>query len=212
MRTDAHHLDPKLTGEIVRAYSEMLEEREGQGWELFLITLMFNQLKGKRESVIAQMNQGAERAYGTLLNQMYRHPRDNPTAELPLWILVPDLPVPKHSKQPLRDLQVNGGMHLHGMAAIPPNTRLNARLDQHFEIDENRYIKPGFPLRRIHAKHVTETLEYTTSYAFKNLSRGNFDFDQVLILPHAGSEMSVGHRPSSHKQPSGGLGEFSKGL
>ena len=110
--------------------------------------------------------------------------------ELPLWILVPDLPVPKHSKQPLRDLQVNGGMHLHGMAAIPPNTRLNARLDLHFEIDQNRYVKPGFPLSRIHAKAVTERLEYTAEYAFRSIKRGNFDFADVLILPHDESEMS----------------------
>jgi hypothetical protein len=65
---------PKITGRIIAAYSEMLREREEQGWQLFLITLMFNQLKGSRESVIRQMHKGAERAYATLLNQMYRHP------------------------------------------------------------------------------------------------------------------------------------------
>jgi hypothetical protein len=91
---------PKRIGSATRGTMQKFNAAE-----LFLITLMFNQLKGKRESVIAQMRQGAERAYGTLLNQMYRHPGDIPSTELPLWILVPDLPVPKHSKQPLRDLR-----------------------------------------------------------------------------------------------------------
>jgi hypothetical protein len=101
MITDTCQPNPQLTRQIIKAYSEMLEGKEEQGWELFLITLMFNQLKGSRESVIRQMHKGANRAYATLLNQMYRHPGEVPTSELPLWILVPDLPVPKHSKQPL---------------------------------------------------------------------------------------------------------------
>jgi hypothetical protein len=92
-------------------------------------------------------------------------------------------------------------MHLNGIGAIPPNTRLNACLDQHFEIDQNRYIKPGFPLSRIHAKHVTERLEYITRYAFKSFKRGNFDFDHVLVLPRALSEMRSQHRSGRGPEP-----------
>ena len=79
---------------------------DGRG---YLITLMFNRIRGSQPSVIRQMQREVERVYATLLTRIIRNPRKIPLFGLPFWIVFPDYPVPKHAKMELRDVVLNGG-------------------------------------------------------------------------------------------------------
>lgn len=105
---------------ITSGYGTMVTERLEHGWEGYLITLMFNRIRGPQPSVIRQMQREVERVYATVLTRIIRNPRKIPLFGLPLWIVFPDYPVPKHAKMELRDVVLNGGLHLHGIALVPP--------------------------------------------------------------------------------------------
>src|SRR3954469_6826546 len=122
-------------GIIDSGYGSMVKERLEQGWDGYLISLMFNRVRGSRLNVIRQMEREVERVYSTVLTRIIRDPRKVSILALPLWIVCPDYPVPKHAKhakQALRDVTVNDGLHMHGIALIPPWNRMNEQFDQHF--------------------------------------------------------------------------------
>jgi hypothetical protein len=178
--------------QLIPGYGEMAHRYVGEGWEPYLTTFMFNQLRGSSQSVHRQMERDVERVYAKSLTRIVR----NPTAlsaigKLPVWIVCPDDPVPKHAKQELRDVTVNDGRHAHGLALMPPNSRLNTGLDEHFELCQSHYVRPGYPLRRLHVEPITNCLEHVTDYAFKSLKRRQVDGDHVLILPRVRSEMGT---------------------
>ena len=129
---------------IASGYGAMVTERLEQGWEGYLITLMFNRIRGPQPSVIRQMQR--EVVYATVLTRIIRNPRKIPLFGLPLWIVFPDYPVPKHAKMELRDVAVNGGLHLHGIALVPPWSRMNCGLDDHFEMSQELYARRGYSL------------------------------------------------------------------
>jgi len=171
-------------------YGSMVIERLDQGWTAYIITFMFHSLRGSRASVHRQMEREAERIYATVLTRIVRDPK-NPKVkdELPVWILCPDYPVPKHTKKSLRDVTVNEGLHLQGIALIPPASRMKEGLDEHFARHQERYVRPGDPLERVHAKLLTRDPVYVAKYTFKSVLRRRHDFDHVFILPRTRSEM-----------------------
>jgi hypothetical protein len=159
------------------------------GWDVYLLTLMFNQMRGSHESIIRRMRKEVERVYSPMLTRMIREPRKMGTDELPLLIAAPDLPVSKQKKQRASgDVRVNGGLHMHGLIAVPPNTRMNVSLDQHFQLNQKIYVCGGYPLARVHAEPITEDPGYVTEYACKAIQHGRVDLDHIVILPRARSE------------------------
>src|SRR4051812_10304744 len=68
---------------IYGGYGSMVKERLEQGWEGYLISFMFSQIRGSRSSVIHQMGREVERVYATVLTRIIRDPRKLPTAALP---------------------------------------------------------------------------------------------------------------------------------
>ena len=117
--------------EIINSgYGDMAKSRLRQGWDGYLISVMFNRVRGSRPSVIRQMHREVERIYSTVLTRIIRDPRKVPIVTLPLWIVCPDYPVPKHAKQSLRDVTVNDGLHMHGTALTPPWNRMKERDEQ----------------------------------------------------------------------------------
>jgi hypothetical protein len=99
------------------------------------------------------------------------------------WIVVPDFPVPKHAKTSLQDVTLNGGLHMQGIALLPPASRLNAGLDRHFAAHQALYVRSGFPLCRLHAEAILQTPEIATEYVLKSIRRGRVSGDQILLLP-----------------------------
>ena len=93
--------------------------------------------------MIRQMQREVERVYATVLTRIIRNPRKIPLFGLPLWIVFPDYPVPKHAKMELRDVVLNGGLHLHGIALFLRRNRMNCGLDDHFEMAQELYVRRG---------------------------------------------------------------------
>jgi hypothetical protein len=135
------------------------------------------------------MEREVERVYATILTRIIREPRKHPISELPLWIVCPDFPVPKHAKKGLREVTINGGLHMQGPALIPPWNRMNCGLDDHFEMCQELYVRRDHALARVHAVPITSNPGYVTQYALKSISRRRLDFDHVLILPGSHSQM-----------------------
>jgi hypothetical protein len=184
-RITAHLLNDLINS----GYGRMVRERLEEGWDGYLITLMFKSLRGSRASIIRQMEKEVERVYATVLTRIIREPSKSPVAEFPLWIACPDFPVPKHEKTELWDVTINSGLHFHGLALIPPWSRMNCGLDDHFELSQELYVRAGFSLARVHAVPITSNAGYVTGYALKSIPRRRMDFDHVLILPRSHSEM-----------------------
>ena len=90
----------------------------------------------------------------------------------------------------LRDISVNGGLHLHGLLLVPPVTRLRVSVEQHFVDGQAHYAPPHLPLARLHVVPITTALDFTVDYAAKGLRDPRLGHDDaVLILPRSASEM-----------------------
>src|SRR5215203_1872469 len=105
-------------------------------------------------------------------------------------VVCPDYPVPKHRKSDLGEVTVNHGKHMHGIALLPPVSRLKEGLDRHFVRNQSLYVRAG-GLMRVHAGKISSKPGYVTEYAFKSLRRGRADFDDLVILPRPKDQVPV---------------------
>ncbi len=107
--------------QLIGGYGYIAMELVAEGWTPYLLVLKFQHLGGRRDTVLAQMKREAERAHGWLCERVWRNakaPSRRPW--MPCWILVPDFPVAKRAKVRLRELVPNDGLHLQGVAVMPP--------------------------------------------------------------------------------------------
>jgi hypothetical protein len=156
---------------------------------------MFNQLPGPRRAMVQHMHQQLERWYGRLATRTVRKPRSPVWVPfLPKGIFVPDLPVPKRSKQDIGDVSTNDGLHMHGIMVATRTRKLPETLDVHFEENPGTYLSRK--LRHIDVRRITHSAEYVTEYALKSLKRPTFSEDDILVLPRALSELSNRHPAS----------------
>ena len=184
---------------LIQAHGTWLQQWLNEGWDGYLFTFMFNQLPGSRRAIVHQMHQQLERWYGRLATRIIRKPRSPVWAPLlPKGIFVPDLPVPKRSKQDIRDVSINDGLHMHGVVVANRWGRLRETLDVHFEEDLRTYLTRK--LRHVDVQRITRRAEYVTEYALKSLKRPTFSEDDILVLPRGLSELP-GRRP---RHPSAG--------
>ncbi|KQP52476.1 hypothetical protein ASF41_12560 [Methylobacterium sp. Leaf111] len=186
----------QLTG----GYGQIAVDLAAEGWSPYLLVLKFRHLGGRRSSVIAQMHHEAERAYDWILTRVWKHPyAAGRQALLPRWILAPDVPVAKREKVSVRSLLPNGGLHLQGVAVMPPGSRMREGLDVHLAQESARYCPRGGCLISLHATAITRDLGYVHRYNFKALQRGRATEDEVLLLPISASERSC--RPQRAAEP-----------
>jgi hypothetical protein len=149
---------------------------------------MFSQLPGSFGAKTQQMEREILRWYGRLATRSVRKPRSPQWAPLlPKGIFVPDLPVFKRSKQDLRDVVINDGLHVHGIVVANRLGRISEPLDEHFSKNLEKYLTGN--LRHIDVEHITHMAKYVTSYAMKGLKRPMFSPDQILVLPKTLSEL-----------------------
>jgi hypothetical protein len=188
-----HSFDRKIAESSIQGYAAWAAQHVERGWEPYLLSFMFQQVPGSRASVLKQMQRDVERVYSTSLTRIVRKPRyEAEKGRLPIWLAVPDLPVPKRQKLSLRDVTVNDGLHYQGVALIPPGSRLKDGLDVHFRHHQALYVRPEHRLTRIHVKPVSHDPDYVTKYVLKSLSRQRFSLDEVLVLPRSRSELPTG--------------------
>ena len=176
-------------GRIVAGYVELIQRRIADGFTPYFVTFMFHPLPGGPAAIVAQMRREVERVYSTLVTRVVRDPR-SPAAvgRLPLLIGCVDLPVRKTTKVQLRDVAVNGGLHVHAVLLIPARSRLRVPVVEHFA--RGPYLVPGRPLARLDVRPIGFAPEVATDYMMKSLRSGRLSYDDaVLVLPRCVDEL-----------------------
>ena len=118
-----------------------------------------------------------------------------PKASHPIWseflpkaVLAPDFPVPKKSKQTLRDVTVNDGLHWHGLVLFNPLAPKSAGpLDAHINENLRKYLVGS--IRTIGVEPITHDPVNVTGYGMKGLKRRQFFEHEILIFPRTVSEL-----------------------
>ena len=118
---------------IVDGYSQFVSQRIDEGWAAYLLTIHFKEMGGSIQSKVRMMIPEVHRMYATMLTRLVRTPRRASAEELPIWLALPDFPVPKYAKQPLRTITVNDGLHWHAICLVPENVRIKQCLASHVE-------------------------------------------------------------------------------
>lgn len=120
---------------LINGYGTMIAGRIEEGWQAYLLTMMFRQLGGRTPAVVEQMYAEAERLYRTFLPRVVRRPLSpRSLGMLPVLIAAPDVPVGKSNK-PLAQVSINDGLHVHGVLVVPPVSRLRATVAEHFRTE-----------------------------------------------------------------------------
>jgi hypothetical protein len=187
---------------ITTAYGDMINGYMEDGWKSYLLTFMFNHLRGSPAGVQMQMEREVERVYAKMLTRVVRKPRSLANVgKLPIWIAVPDFPVPKRERTSLDAVTVNNGRHVHALALDPPWSRMGMGLDEHFQQHQELYLGAARKLRRIDVELIRHSPKYVTDYALKSLKRRRADGDDVLILPRALNELREERSMSQGREP-----------
>jgi hypothetical protein len=174
--------------ELINGFGTWVQEHIDSGWDGYLFTFMFNQLRGQQDSQRAQMHEQITAVYRKLVTRVVRKPNSPKNREsLPRGVFFPDRPVAKNRQHCLRDVSVNDGFHMHGVLVSPSTSRLKGGLDEHFREHSRLYLTPK--LYRIDVRPITHSPDHVTQYAGKSLRSWQFAEDDVLILPE-----SVGER------------------
>jgi hypothetical protein len=173
---------------LIQAYGQWVLEQIDGGWDAYFFSFMFSQLPGSLGSKNQRMEQEILRWYGRLATRAVRKPRSPQWAPLlPKGIFVPDLPVFKKSKQNLRDVVINDGLHVHGIVVANRLGRIAEPLNVHFNRNLEKYLTGN--LRHIDVEQITHMAKYVTGYGMKGLKRPTFSPDNILILPKTLGEL-----------------------
>jgi hypothetical protein len=174
--------------QIIGAFGTWVQEHIDRGWDGYLFTFMFNQLRGTQDSQRNQMHHEIAAVYRKLVTRVVRKPNSPKNRDLlPRGVFFPDRPVARTRQHCLRDVSVNDGFHMHGVLVSPSTSRLKVGLDEHFREYSRLYLTPK--LYRIDVRPITHSPDHVTQYAGKSLRSWQFAVDDVLILPE-----SVGER------------------
>jgi hypothetical protein len=173
--------------EIIGGFGTWIQEHINNGWDGYLFTFMFNQLRGTQDSQRAQMHEQITAVYRKLVTRVVRKPNSPKNLDLlPRGVFFPDRPVAKKQQHCLRDVSVNDGFHMHGVFLSPSTSRLKVGLHQHFQ--ENAVLYKTPKLYRIDIKPITHSPDHVTRYAGKALKQWQFTEEDVLVLPESMGE------------------------
>lgn len=182
-------VDP-VTRQLVDGYTQLVIDRVNDGWSCHLMTFPFVQLPGPRGAVILAMKDEIQRVYSTFLTRTHRKPRTTPADELPILIGIADLQVYKRDPMSSPLILCNGGLHFHGLLMVPPDTRLDIPVEDHFRDYQDMYLGKHRLITGLDVRPVTETHERAVDYVFKTTLRGRVSYDDgILLLPRARDEL-----------------------
>jgi hypothetical protein len=165
----SHHYSSLELSELIADYSKWIEQYLDEGRRPFLLSFMFKPLPNNGKMV--QMNDEVERIYSTLIMRVARKSRSPFQSHLsPILIAVPDFPVRKRGKQPLNNLSINSGLHMHGILLMPPGSRLKQDLVSYFKEHESLYVKNR--LLGLDVKPIDSNMPGVVDYVFKSVKNG----------------------------------------
>ena len=178
---------------LVAGYVRLLQQRvKNDGWNPYFLTFMFRQLPGKKDTQLVAMEQAIVRFYSTLLTRVVRKPHSAfQQNQRPILIVAPDYPVFKHDKQKVSDVAINDGLHMHGMLAVPWQSRMKEDIISHLQRYTRLYVKD--PFKRVNISEIEDNFGRVGDYVFKSIKTERCSWDDILVLPKDRSEM----RPTS---------------
>lgn len=181
------------TIKLINAYAKMAQTYVDEGFEPYLISLMFNLKRLRSSGSHSQVIDDVTRVYSTFITRVVRDPNKVRDSEYrPVLIGVPDYPVFKWAAGTKEGIQVGDeGLHLHSILLIPPFNRLKVGVKDHFDINRKTYVRPDFPLSRVHVKHIDSDVPFIVDYVMKSLKRNWCDNDDILVLPKSRKEVSI---------------------
>jgi hypothetical protein len=175
--------------EIIDAWRKMIMRYLVNGWDAYLVSILFHEIGGSTNTKILQMSKEIERIYNRLATRMVRNTWSPAHAvNLPKGIFLPDLPVPKRrsgKKSTIEDVSINEGLHMGGILLANKRGRIRDNLENHFEQEKEVY-KTG-KIRSIGIRQITHDVEKPVNYTFKSLTRRRCTPDDVLVLNWAES-------------------------
>jgi hypothetical protein len=177
---------------MVDGYTKLITDRVRDGCSIHLVTFLFRQLPGQRGVVLTRMMDEVQRVYSTLLTRVVRRPRTALTDTMPVLVGVADLPVYKRDRESSPVVPCNDGLHLHALVMMPPSSRLNGSLADHFEANADMYAGPRSSIQRIDVRPVTHGHGRVVDYVFKTVLNRRLTYDEaVLVLPRTRGELRV---------------------
>jgi hypothetical protein len=121
---------------------------------------------------------------------VHRKPRTASLDELPVLIGVADLPVYKRDRSTSPMSLCNGGLHFHALLLVPPESRLEGTVEQHFGDHKRLYLGQSAAVANLNVRSVTHKYDRVVDYVFKTVLRGRISYDDgVLLLPRASGEL-----------------------
>src|SRR6516165_10832387 len=137
------------------------------------------------------MKDELQRVYSTFLTRVHRKPRSASPDELPILIGAADLPVYKRDRSSAPTVHCNGGLHFHALLLVPPASRIQQSVDEHFQINDELYRGRLGLIRTIHVRPVADGYERVVDYVFKTVLRGRVSYDEgILLLPRSNGELT----------------------
>jgi hypothetical protein len=187
-RTNIYSLEGYEVSAGAKALSEWMEAGIQEGYEVYYINFMFDQLPGSRDAVLQQMR---KRIHDGFYSELCRFSAHHPTSSgerhrLAETMLFPDLPTYKQTGGSLLYGNANGGFHYNGAITIPPSSRLRGGFQGFVEGHALNYRRHGF---RVDVRAVDRSPQRLADYATKTVKRGLVSQDDIYLLPISGAEM-----------------------
>jgi hypothetical protein len=153
------------------------------------LTFLFRHIPGPVHEKTRQMHKEIARFYGKLASWVVRSPRSAKCAHLlPRAVFFPDGPCYKRVKKGLSEVTINDGLHFHGLILVPTKSRLRVPFLQHLR-DKKRTYGRGYILTTC-AEPIWNQERFVADYGGKAVKRGRLSYDDVLVLPRTGAELS----------------------
>ncbi|WSH65635.1 hypothetical protein U8Q05_03680 [Rhizobium ruizarguesonis] len=175
--------------DILEGYLDMMQARIAAGFEPYLLTFMFKQLKGSERTIALRMTREVERIYSLLLTRVVKRPNKTPDNQKPLMLGCLDWQVPKADRVSFADAMQNDGMHFHANMLMPPIARSMRTLEEIVDRSRLSFEGPNKMLTRLHVEPIKNNARYVFGYGLKSVQRKRLGHDDILVMPKHNSEM-----------------------
>jgi hypothetical protein len=178
--------------QLVPALGNWIKYHKEIGWEVYLVTVVFDQLPGHRDSKIQTMFKQIGWVYGRLVTRTTKKHRSAKWAALlPRAVFIIDEPSAKLLRTKRRKQYYknspNDGLHLHGLIAANRFGKIKDSLDKHFSNHMDEYLIGS--IDEIDVQPITHAEAYTGEYAAKALYRREFTSDCFEVFPKTLGEL-----------------------
>lgn len=175
----------------VHAYAKWIEELLENGWNAFILTIMFRQLAGSTALIRSQMMQEAERIIWWLSEDMVRNPwSEIGWKKLPRVFYSLDWPVYKRDKKLSKQIiRANNGLHVQGILLKRKSTLLRQSLLSYVAEYQDHLRGKHNKVDVIDVKPIDRTPRVAGEYVLKAYQRRLIDDSGIMVLPKSLSEM-----------------------